>query len=63
MAFKHYGSSFMFPNSVIRISSKRAEKEQTKPKQMKHHNVYENCISSNRKNLAKCGGIHYTVEL
>lgn len=63
MAFKHYGFSFMFPNSVIRISSKRAETQQTKPKQMKHHKVYENCISSNRKNLANCGGIHYTVEL
>lgn len=63
MAFKHYGFSFMFPNSVICISSKRAEKEQTKPKQMKHQNVYEDCISSNRKNLANCGGIHYTVEL
>lgn len=63
MAFKYYGFSFMFPNLLIRISSKRTEKEQTKPKQMKHHNVYENCISSNRKNLANCGGIHYTVEL
>lgn len=53
----------MFPNLLIRISSKRTEKEQTKPKQMKHHNVYENCISSNRKNLANDMIIYYTVEL
>jgi hypothetical protein len=53
----------MFLNSVIRISSKLAEIEQTKPKQMKHHNVYENCISSNRKNLANDMRIYYTVEL
>lgn len=55
---KHYGFSFMFPNSVIRISSKHTE-----TKQMKHHNVYENCISSNRKNLANDMIIYYTVEL
>ena len=53
----------MFLNSVIRISSKLAEIEQTKLKQMKHHNVYENCISSNRKNLANDMRIYYTVEL
>lgn len=29
---KHYGFSFMFPNLLIRISSKRTEIEQTKPK-------------------------------
>ena len=63
IVFKYYDFSFMLLKLVIRISSKRAETQQTKPKQMKHHNVYENCISSNRKNLAKCGGIHYTVEL
>lgn len=63
MAFKHYGFSFTFPNSAIRISSKHTETEQTKQKQMKHHNVYENCISSNRKNLANDMIIYYTVEL
>lgn len=63
MVFKHYGFSLMFPNSVIRISSKHTETEQTKPKHMKHHNVYENCISSNRKNLANDMRIYYTVEL
>lgn len=55
--------SFMLLKLVIRISSKRAETQQTKPKQMKHHNVYENCISSNRKNLANDIRIYYTVEL
>lgn len=55
--------SFMLLKLVIRISSKRAETQQTKPKQMKHHNVYENCISSNRKNLANDMRIYYTVEL
>lgn len=63
MAFKYYGFSFMFPNSVIRISSKHTETEQTKPKHMKCHNVHENCISSNRKNLANDMRIYYTVEL
>ena len=63
MAFKYYVFSLMFQNSVIRISSKHTETEQTKTKQMKHHNVYENCISSNRKNLANDMIIYYTVEL
>lgn len=63
MAFKHYGFSFMFPNSVIHISSKYTETKQTKPKHMKHHNVHENCISSNRKSLANRKVIHYTVDL
>lgn len=41
IAFKHYGFSFMFPNSAIRISSNRTETKQTKLKHMKHHNVHE----------------------
>ena len=60
MVFKHYETLWIL-FYVSKLSD--AEIEQTKPKQMKHHNVYENCISSNRKNLANDMRIYYTVEL
>lgn len=51
MAFKHYGFSFMFPNSVIRISSKYTETKQTKPKHMKCYNVHEIALVQTEKAL------------